>query len=328
MRRAGLPVISIIVPCFNAAATLEATLHSALQQDIEKEVIVVDDGSTDGSAEILRRLGPRIAVLTTPNRGASAARTLGTQRARGQFLQYLDSDDLLLPGTLAERRAALHASGADIAHTDWQNLVQADAGGYRAGDVMRPDAEALSRDAEAATAASWFWAPPAALLYRRSIVERIGAWPAMQTCEDARFLFEAAARGARFTHVPGIGALYRVAPGSLSRRSARRFIEDCATNAREIEAIWRAQGPLPARRKEALAAMWGHVAVASLRQGLPPFEEARDRYLDVAARRVGLDAGLVSRRLLGADLTGQAMQWALRCRRALRAQPLSQEHAA
>lgn len=311
-------MISVIIPCFNAAATIGAAIGSALDQDVDAEIIVLDDGSTDGSSQVIANFAARIRFERTPNRGASAARNRGTELARGEFLQYLDADDTLAPGTLAARRSALEASGADVACTDWQRLVQNEAGGYRPGEVMRPDTAALAADAEAATAVSDFWAPPAALMYRRSIVETVGKWPSMQTCEDARFLFEAAARGAKFVHVPGVGAQYRVAPDSLSRRDARRFIEDCATNARDIEARWRMGERLTNPRAQALARMWWHVAVASLLGGFAPFEEARDRYHAVAPRSPMLEVGGMLRRLVGREHAASLLDWSRRRRHAVR----------
>jgi len=83
------------------------------------------------------------------------------------------------------------------------------------GDVMVPDEALLEADAEAACADSRFWLPPAAILYRRALVDRIGGWRSnLRIVQDARFLFDAAAQGARFAHVPGVGALYpELSPG-------------------------------------------------------------------------------------------------------------------
>ena len=160
-------MISVIIPCYNAERTLAATITSALDQDVEKEVIVVNDGSTDGSAEIIAEFGDRIRSLSTPNRGVSSARENGTRLACGQYIQYLDSDDLLVPATLGARLEAVATGDADVAHTDWQKMEFGRDGTNVLADIIRPDLAALERDAEAATATSEFWAPPAALLYRR-----------------------------------------------------------------------------------------------------------------------------------------------------------------
>lgn len=321
-------VISVVIPCYDASATLEAAIRSALDQDVAAEVIVIDDGSTDASPGVIQSLGERIRSELTLNRGASAARNRGTELARGAFIQYLDADDVLLPGTLAARRSALEASGADIACTDWRRLVATGAGEVLRPAIMRPDMAALAHDAEAATATADFWAPPAALMYRRRIVDAVGAWPGLQTCEDARFLFEVAARGARFVQVPGVGALYRMSPDSLSRRDRRQFIEDCAANARDIEAHWRAGGALTGHRAHALARMWRHVASASLLGGFAAFEEAYEHHRAVAPRSYVLEAGRWMRDLLGPGHAASLLDWSRRHRHAVRrTMPAQMRHA-
>lgn len=299
-------MISIIVPCYNAAATLEETLRSALDQDVEKELIVVDDGSTDDSPAVIRSFGDAILAVRTPNRGVSAARTMGSELAKGRFLQFLDSDDLLAPGTLARRVEALETEAADVAHTDWQKIVPSGAAGYEFADIIAANTEALDRDPQAATATSAFWAPPAALLYRRSIVDRIQWSRRLPIIQDARFLFDAAAQGARFIHVPGVGAYYRINSGSLSRRNTAQFIADCAVNAAEIEAIWTRETVIADVRKEALAAMWWHVAHASAVHGLEHFEAAYRHYRSYKPRRLRMEVVAAARRVLGANLVAYA----------------------
>ena len=293
-------MISVIIPCYNAERTLAATIASALEQDADKEVIVVNDGSTDGSAEVIREFGNRIRSVSTPNRGVSSARDSGTKLASGQYIQYLDGDDLLSPATLSARLDAIGASGADVVHTDWQKLECRSDGAYVLTDIIRPDLAAIERDAEVATATSDFWAPPAALLYRRHMVERIGGWPVgLPVIQDARYLFEAARNKARFAYVAGVGAYYRVSPNSLSRGNYSRFIADCARNASEIEAIWREQGSLAPLRIDALARIWAHVAKAALLNGLDDFELARARYSWLANRRSLFEVGGLLRRMVG-----------------------------
>src|SRR6516165_7267775 len=145
-------MISVIIPCYNAEQTLAATITSALDQEVEKEVIVVNDGSTDGSVEIIGEFGDRIRYLSTPNRGVSSAREIGTKLASGEYIQYLDSDDLLASATLGARLEAIATGEADIAHTDWQKLQRGPDGAYVLADIIRPDLAALERDAEVATA--------------------------------------------------------------------------------------------------------------------------------------------------------------------------------
>jgi glycosyltransferase involved in cell wall biosynthesis len=312
-------MISVIIPCYNAERTLAATIASALNQDADKEVIVVNDGSTDSSAKIIGEFGDRIRSLSLPNGGASFAREIGTKLARGDYVQYLDSDDLLAPATLSARLEAIATRDADIAHTDWQKLERGPDGDFVLGDIIKPNLAAIRRDAEVATATSEFWAPPAALLYRRDVVERIGGWPVgLPVIQDARYLFEAARHKARFTYVPGVGAYYRVLPDSLSRRNLARFITDCARNASEIEAIWREEGTPAASRVDALAGIWAHVAKAALLNGLDEFEVARLRHNRFAPRRTLFEAGCLLRRVIGARAAASILEGARQSKRMLR----------
>ena len=91
-------LVSILIPCFNAERWVGEAIESALKQTwAEKEVIVVDDGSRDGSPNVIRSFGSRIRWETGPNRGGNVARNRLLELARGEWLQYLDADDYLLP---------------------------------------------------------------------------------------------------------------------------------------------------------------------------------------------------------------------------------------
>jgi glycosyltransferase involved in cell wall biosynthesis len=310
-------LISVIVPCYNASATIASTIDSALIQGADREIIVVDDGSTDGSGEIIASFGDRIRAEYGPNRGASAARERGTQLARGELFQYLDSDDQLAPGTLARRLETMRQTGADAVYTDWQKLVEMPDGSVVLGETMSPDGAMLGLDAEAACADSRFWVPPAAILYRRSLVERIGGWRSnLRIVQDARFLFDAAAQNAKFVHAPGVGALYRVRSNSLSRQNRAAFVHDCLLNTQEIEAYWTDRKSLTPARLETLRSMWRHAAMAALFDGTPDFEIARKKYNDLAeTRRFAFEAGWLLRRLLGPERTGAIARSRLRARR-------------
>src|SRR6266404_9870917 len=90
------PFVSIIIPVYNTEAFVADAIQSVLDQTWPaKEIIAVDDGSTDRSAEVLKSFAPRIKVIEQENRGASAARNRALREAQGEFIQYLDADDFL-----------------------------------------------------------------------------------------------------------------------------------------------------------------------------------------------------------------------------------------
>ena len=295
-------LISVIIPCFNSERTVGSTIESALSQEAEREIIVINDGSTDGSAAIIESFGNQIRAEHGPNRGVSGARNRGGKIARGEFLQFVDSDDQLIPGTLARRRDALLSSGADAAYTDYQKLLEQRDAAPVLGEVVVAPAALLDEDAEAACADSRFWVPPAAILYRREIVDRIGGWrTGLPVIQDARFLFDAAAQRGKFVRVAGVGALYRVRADSLSRQNRAKFIHDCFVNAEEIGSYWRDKKLLTPRRIETLRAMWRHAAVASLVNASPDFEAARQYYNAIGARDFAIETGWLLRRLMGVN---------------------------
>src|SRR5262245_58403046 len=95
-------LVSILIPCYNAERWISEAIESALAQTwAAKEVIVVDDGSTDRSLDIIRKFDGRIRWETGPNRGGGRARNRLLELASGEWLQYLDADDYLLPEKIA-----------------------------------------------------------------------------------------------------------------------------------------------------------------------------------------------------------------------------------
>lgn len=114
--------VSIIIPCYNAAPWIEETIRSALAQThADREIIVVDDGSTDDSLRRARTFEPAgVRVVTQRNAGASAARNHGLHLATGDFIQYLDADDLLAPDKIKRQLDSFPtASDACIAAGPW-----------------------------------------------------------------------------------------------------------------------------------------------------------------------------------------------------------------
>jgi len=95
-------LVSVIIPTFNRAWTLEKAVDSVLAQDYHAiEIIIINDGSIDNTLEILKRYGNKISVLTRENSGVSAARNLGIERSHGEFIAFLDSDDTWEPDKIS-----------------------------------------------------------------------------------------------------------------------------------------------------------------------------------------------------------------------------------
>lgn len=255
-----MSVVSVIVPCYNADASIAAALESALAQDVSVEVLVIDDGSTDNSLAIAREFEPRVRVVSGANRGVSLARNTGIAETGSEWVVFLDADDMLEPNTLAQRIATAKAKAASVVISDWQEMHDDGFGRLVVGAHKNIDWQAIEADAEVATATS-VWATTSAILYNRAIVEKIGGFRRdLPIIQDARFLFDAAYNGARFAHFPHVGARYRVSSKSLSRRAPVQFWHDVLTNGTQIETLWRARGVLSPQQSVALAGIYDAAA--------------------------------------------------------------------
>lgn len=111
--------VSIIIPCYNDESYLEKCLRSVMNQDYpEKEIIIVDDGSTDGCREIGEKLAKenaQIKLLGIQHGGVSAARNYGLRQMSGEYVIFVDADDALLPGAISRLVHAINSHGADCA---------------------------------------------------------------------------------------------------------------------------------------------------------------------------------------------------------------------
>ena len=116
----GIPEVSVVIPAYNSRSTLEHSIRSVLEQSFSCfELIVVDDGSTDATAELVQGCdNQRVRFFQHEcNRGAAAARNTGIKNARGQFVAFLDSDDRWLPGKLETQVRFLHSETEIMACT-------------------------------------------------------------------------------------------------------------------------------------------------------------------------------------------------------------------
>lgn len=215
----AVTTVSIIIPCYNKQAYVRAAIESALAQTHPCEVIVVDDGSTDGSLEEVRQFDGRIIWETVPNRGGSAARNRGLEHASGQWIQFLDADDILPQEKIARQLDEL--AGADdgvIACCPW-SLFHDD------GMVDPPNARRYWRTYETGAELlidMWHqggFFPPHAWLASRTLIDRAGHWDENLTGDDDGEFFGrllVIASGMRFCEMTSV--FYRNPPeGSVSR---------------------------------------------------------------------------------------------------------------
>jgi glycosyltransferase involved in cell wall biosynthesis len=220
--------ISIIVPTFNQGQYIEATLRSVLDQDYPGlELIVMDAGSTDGTLEILRRHSDRLAHWeSAPDRGQSHAINKGLARATGDVWSYLNSDDLLCPGSL-ERVARIFKDPA----IDWLAAVSTifEENGDR-GEV-RPQSGASAKEILTPWNRSVEYVFPCSnvCFMRRSVYERIGGFDeSYHYSMDMELYTRARFAGYLMHTIPDVLGRWRWHAESKTLREGRayRFLEE------------------------------------------------------------------------------------------------------
>ena len=120
--------ISVVIPSYNSAAFLPECLESILQQtQLPQEIIVVDDGSTDETSEVIRRYVPRVTYLRKPNGGAPSARNHGVLAASSKWIAFLDVDDISLPIRFDRQMKLVERTGCDLVFSD-QTVINTGTG--------------------------------------------------------------------------------------------------------------------------------------------------------------------------------------------------------
>lgn len=202
------PFVTIGIPVFNAERWLRECIQSALDQDWPaKEVLVVDDGSTDGSAEIIRSFGDRIRAIFLPHAGQSSARNAILAQARGEWIQFLDADDYLLPHKLSQQLA--EAGPLDeaevLASPVWWEDYAAQG---RRRMVPAPGHETLS---PCQRILSYQIPQTGGLLWKKTALQRLGGWDEQVTRNaDWELYLRATRRGLRMISTPSCHAVYRL----------------------------------------------------------------------------------------------------------------------
>ncbi|SEA45066.1 Glycosyltransferase involved in cell wall bisynthesis [Desulfuromusa kysingii] len=115
-------LFSVIVPVYNGEKFIKETLESALDQvNVDFEIIVIDDGSTDNTRKIVRSFGEKVTLYEQKNSGVSVARNFGSSKANGEYLAFLDADDIWMPDKLKKQQDKL-SNGCDLVYTDRYNI--------------------------------------------------------------------------------------------------------------------------------------------------------------------------------------------------------------
>ena len=178
------PLVSIIIPNYNKAPYIREAIESALNQTYKNiEVIVVDDGSTDQSREIIKSFGKKIKAYFLPHKNANVARNFGFKKSKGKYIQFLDSDDIILPEKIEKQVEVLEKTGADMALCYWESNFHKQKQPlktYKKDDLLKWLLQA-----------NWF--PIFVPLYRKKLVLKVNGWDEnLQRGQDTDFHFRIA----------------------------------------------------------------------------------------------------------------------------------------
>ncbi len=226
------PRFSVIIPAFNAAATLARAIESVRAQSWPAhEIIVVDDGSSDATAEVAGRFGDAVRLIRQGNRGVSVARNAGAAAASGDWLAFLDADDWYAPDRLklhAEwiaEDAALDCLTGDYEYRDaagtllGTSMVQHESGRMLLEKAAGASRVVMETPAEIAAFVADHFGDTHTLSVPRSLFVEVGGYPTgYRVCEDVHFLTRLVAKSRRIGVICQSLGVYVIHDGSATRR--------------------------------------------------------------------------------------------------------------
>jgi glycosyltransferase involved in cell wall biosynthesis len=261
--------VSVVIPTYNDEGTIAATVGSALAQrfDGEFEVIVVNDGSTDGTRAELAKFGDRIRVIDQANLGVSAARNAGIQAAAGEYVALLDGDDTWMEDKLAKTVPVLDKNPACVAVAS--NVIGVDGAGREVSYPVTPEFR-HSPTLDEMLDKLWAYLPSAVVI-RRETLQAIGGFseefkPEHYACEDTFIMLLVRERG-EITYVPDVLVRYRCREFHArlaNRLRSRRFEIDSEDAFREFERRYEANIILARLTREHFGARGRKIAALSI----------------------------------------------------------------
>jgi glycosyltransferase involved in cell wall biosynthesis len=257
------PLVSILIPAYNAERWLAETLECAVNQTwSRKEIIVVDDGSTDATLSVAKRFdSPLVRVISKAHSGKAGTVNLALKESQGDYLQYLDADDLLAPDKVQVQIERLTvASPNAIATCAWARFYGNDLGTA----VFRPQPDFRDYDAPI----DWLiesWGgrgtmPPVAWLLPRPVVDRAGAWhEGLSLSDDTEYFTRIVLNADRIVFCGNVHGYYRSGnlslSGTRSPAAIESFYEVCKLSAQHL--LHFEDSP---RTRHACANLWQHFA--------------------------------------------------------------------
>ena len=222
------PLISVVIPCFNQGRFLADAIRSVGAGSRRSfEVIVVDDGSTDETSSVAKRF-PDVVYVGQPNTGLAAARNRGLAGSRGEFVVFLDADDVLAPDALQIGASALEGH-TECAFATGRCLMMDATGRLQ----PTPEQPRLTHDAYTELLRqNYIWMPAMAIFRRTALIEIGGFNPNERAAADYDLYLRAARRWPAFDHA-AVVAYYRQHNANMSADSSRMLRETLKVHGRE-----------------------------------------------------------------------------------------------
>ena len=247
MDKSRSPLVSVIIPAYNAAGFIEGTLDSVLSQTYRNiEVLVVDDGSRDETAEIVSSISEhdhRVILVRQPNSGVAAARNRGIRKSKGEFIAPIDADDIWYPQNI-EKQVDCVVQADESVGVVYAWSVDIDEEGFLTGGFR---ASPIEGDVYPTLLSHYFLGNASASLIRRACFEKVGYYSSTfkqrnaQGCEDWD-LYLRIAEHYQFRVVPEFLVGYRRVTNSMSRGYASM----ARSHSFLLESLKRKHVPIPA----------------------------------------------------------------------------------
>jgi glycosyltransferase involved in cell wall biosynthesis len=212
-----MPKVSIIIPTYNRAHTISSALDSLINQPVDDlEILVVDDGSTDNTRDVLSDY-PQVHYVFQQNAGVSRARNTGLKLCSGETIAFLDSDDIVFPNKFSHQLSLLDQDPTlDIVYSGWQILAE-DGRTVQTEYHPLPNEDPLTKMVE-----DGYFFPIHSALMRRHCYERVGGFDeSLPAFEDPDFWIRMALAGFKFGSSPDLVCQYRMTAGSLGKNIAK-----------------------------------------------------------------------------------------------------------
>jgi len=223
-----MPLISIILPLYNGGEFIEKTLLSIGQQSFNNaELIIIDDGSTDNSIEIIKSISSKsscsilknLKIVTQKNGGVASARNHGIEKAEGEWLSFIDQDDIWLPGKLGKQIEMLQGTNASFCYTAFSRF-------YADGrEVIKKNGSADRKESLRSLISGKLFIPPSTVLVKKEIAEIEGGFNSDFIPSDEWDFFLKILEKYDPVYCPEILVKFRSHPTSTAKTQKRKIFE-------------------------------------------------------------------------------------------------------